>query len=136
MMANEIDKNFSRVYLYSHEQMHRPLPKFGLQTGDVCAYLEDEEKKKEFTSRMRAAPKECDLIGFIGGPPCPDFSVAGKQAGSTGKHGRLSQIYIDLICKNKPDFPVFATINLPFSSYYGWPVVVQDHTGKAVGANA
>ena len=110
LMANEIDKNFSRVYLYSHEQMNRPLPKFGLQTGDVCAYLEHEAKKKELASRLRIAKKECDLIGFIGGPPCPDFSVAGKQAGSTGKHGRLSQVYIDLICTNKPDFFVFENV--------------------------
>lgn len=110
LMANEIDKNFSRVYLYSHEQMNRPLPKFGLQTGDVCAYLEHEAKKKELASRLRIAKKKCDLIGFIGGPPCPDFSVAGKQAGSTGKHGRLSQVYIDLICTNKPDFFVFENV--------------------------
>lgn len=110
MMANEIDKNFSRVYSYSHEQMKRPLPRFGLQTGDVCDYLNDAVKKKELSTCLRAARSECDLIGFIGGPPCPDFSVAGKQAGSTGKHGRLSQIYIDLICDNKPDFFVFENV--------------------------
>ena len=110
MMANEIDNNFSRVYCYSHEQMKRPLPRFGLQTGDVCAYLYDVVKKKELSSWLRVARSECDLIGFIGGPPCPDFSVAGKQAGSTGKHGRLSQIYIDLICTNKPDFFVFENV--------------------------
>lgn len=110
MMANEIDKNFSRVYLYSHEQMKRPLPKFGLQTGDVCAYLEDDAKKHELRKRITEAKKVCSLVGFIGGPPCPDFSVAGKQAGSTGKHGRLSQVYIDLICANKPDFFVFENV--------------------------
>lgn len=110
MMANEIDKNFSRVYLYSHEQMKRPLPKFGLQTGDVCAYLEDDAKKRELRKRITEAKKGCSLVGFIGGPPCPDFSVAGKQAGSTGKHGRLSQVYIDLICANKPDFFVFENV--------------------------
>ena len=110
MMANEIDKNFSRVYLFSHEQMKRPLPTFGLQTGDVCAYLEDNAKKRDLHKRINEAKKECSLVGFIGGPPCPDFSVAGKQAGSTGKHGRLSQIYIDLICQNKPDFFVFENV--------------------------
>ena len=47
MMANEIDKNFSRAYLYSHEQMKRPLPRFGLQTGDVCAYLETDASRRE-----------------------------------------------------------------------------------------
>lgn len=110
MMANEIDKNFSRVYLYTHEHMKLPLPKFGLQTGDVCAYLEDEGKRRELRKRINEAKKECSLVGFIGGPPCPDFSVAGKQAGSTGRHGRLSQIYIDLICENKPDFFVFENV--------------------------
>lgn len=110
MMANEIDKNFSRVYLYSHEQMRRPLPKYGLQTGDVCAYLEDETRKKELRKLIREAKKECSLVGFVGGPPCPDFSVAGKQAGSTGKHGRLSQVYVDMICENKPDFFVFENV--------------------------
>ena len=110
MMANEIDRNFSCVYLYSHEQMKRPLPRFGLQTGDVCAYLDDEAKKRELRKRIGEARKSCSLVGFIGGPPCPDFSVAGKQAGSSGKHGRLSQVYIDLICDNKPDFFVFENV--------------------------
>ena len=55
MMANEIDKNFSRVYLYAHEQMKRPLQRFGLQTGDVCAYLEDENKRRELRKRIRDA---------------------------------------------------------------------------------
>ena len=110
MMANEIDKNFSRAYLYSHEQMKRPLPRFGLQTGDVCAYLETDASRRELAARLKKAQKTCDIVGFVGGPPCPDFSVAGKQAGSKGKHGRLSQVYIDLICMNKPDFFVFENV--------------------------
>ena len=51
-----------------------------------------------------------DLVGFIGGPPCPDFSIAGKQAGAKGKHGRLSQVYIDIICEQNPDFFVFENV--------------------------
>lgn len=110
MMANEIDPDFSRVYLYSRKVMRKALPKFGLQTGDVCCYLEDDVKRKELARRVREAKKENALVGFIGGPPCPDFSIAGKQAGSTGKNGRLSQIYIDLICANNPDFFVFENV--------------------------
>ena len=110
IMANEIDKNFSRAYLYSHEQMRRDLPRFGLQTGDVCAYLETDASRRELAARLKKAQKTCNIVGFVGGPPCPDFSVAGKQAGSKGKHGRLSQVYIDLICKNKPDFFVFENV--------------------------
>lgn len=110
MMANEIDPDFSQVYLYSRKKMKKPLPKYGLQTGDVCSYLEDDAKRKELAKRVREAKKENALVGFIGGPPCPDFSIAGKQAGSTGKNGRLSQIYVDLICSNNPDFFVFENV--------------------------
>lgn len=73
MMANEIDKKFSKVYRYSREQMKRPFPKFDLQTGDICAYLENGAKKRELRKWIREAKKECSLVGFIGGPPCPDF---------------------------------------------------------------
>ena len=110
MMANEIDPDFSRVYLYSRKVMRKALPKLGLQTGDVCCYLEDDVKRKELVKRVREAKKENALVGFIGGPPCPDFSIAGKQAGSTGKNGRLSQVYVDLICANNPDFFVFENV--------------------------
>ena len=110
MMANEIDKNFSRVYCYAHKNMQLPLPKFGLQTGDVCGYVEDEKKRQELRDKIDEARHDCTYIGFIGGPPCPDFSVAGKQAGSSGKNGRLSQIYIDMICDFKPDYFVFENV--------------------------
>lgn len=110
MMANEIDPDFSQVYLYSRKKMKKPLPKYGLQTGDVCSYLEDDAKRKELAKRVREAKKENALVGFIGGPPCPDFSIAGKQAGATGKNGRLSQVYVDLICANNPDFFVFENV--------------------------
>lgn len=110
LLANEIDNNFSAVFIHSHEKMNRHLPRFGLETGDVCAYVEKPEKHEELASRIRNAKKDCFLVGFIGGPPCPDFSVAGKQAGSAGKHGRLSQIYFDMICEFMPDFFVFENV--------------------------
>ena len=110
MMANEIDPDFSRMYLYSRKVMRKSLPKFGLQTCDVCCYLEDESRREELSKKVREAKREKTLVGFIGGPPCPDFSIAGKQAGSTGKNGRLSQVYVDLICANNPDFFVFENV--------------------------
>ncbi|WP_411841347.1 DNA cytosine methyltransferase [Staphylococcus arlettae] len=41
-------------------------------------------------------------MGFIGGPPCPDFSIAGKNKGAEGENGRLSTTYFDfMICQIK-----------------------------------
>ena len=109
-MANELDRNFSEVYRFSRRKMRRPLPVFGLQEGDVCSYLVGNPNSEYLTQKIADARREMDLVGFIGGPPCPDFSVAGKQAGAKGKHGRLSQVYIDMICEQNPDFFVFENV--------------------------
>ena len=65
---------------------------------------------KRLSGLVNAAKKDKRLVGFIGGPPCPDFSVGGKNRGQHGENGKLSQIYIDLICKQKPDFFVFENV--------------------------
>lgn len=51
------------------------------------------------------------LFGVIGGPPCPDFSVGGKNKGGKGINGRLSEIYIDRICGIKPYFFIFENVS-------------------------
>lgn len=50
-------------------------------------------------------------FGMIGGPPCPDFSVGGKNRGSTGENGRLTETYVDRIVELRPDF--FVLENVP-----------------------
>ena len=47
---------------------------------------------------------DADFVGFIGGPPCPDFSTAGRNKGVEGKNGILTDVYVNLIIKRKPDF--------------------------------
>ena len=51
------------------------------------------------------------VFGIIGGPPCPDFSVGGKNRGREGDHGKLSGIYIDRILDLEPTF--FLMENVP-----------------------
>lgn len=51
-----------------------------------------------------------DLFGIIGGPPCPDFSVAGNNLGRDGTHGQLSQVYVDRILEIKPTFFLFENV--------------------------
>ena len=55
-----------------------------------------------------AAP---DLFGVVGGPPCPDFSIAGKQNGRGGENGRLTEIFVNRIIGLKPAF--FLLENVP-----------------------
>lgn len=52
-----------------------------------------------------------ELFGMIGGPPCPDFSVGGKNRGREGDRGRLSQVYVSRILEIQPTF--FLLENVP-----------------------
>lgn len=50
-------------------------------------------------------------FGVIGGPPCPDFSNGGTHAGGNGSNGKLTSVYVDMICALKPAF--FVIENVP-----------------------
>jgi DNA (cytosine-5)-methyltransferase 1 len=41
-------------------------------------------------------------FGVVGGPPCPDFSIGGKNRGENGLRGRLTRIFIDRLCELEP----------------------------------
>lgn len=58
----------------------------------------------EGTSSLPSFSKSSAPLGFIGGPPCPDFSVAGKQRGRKGDNGKLTGSYAELICRRKPSW--------------------------------
>ena len=108
VFANELCDDFARVYRYARSNMNISAPKYGLIECSIDDFL--EEKNKELKAQISEAKESGELIGFIGGPPCPDFSVAGKNKGAEGKHGVLSQVYMDLICDTKPDFFLFENV--------------------------
>lgn len=80
--ANEFDPAVRNTYLWNH-----PHTEFVLD--DIT----------------RIAPDTIpDSDGFIGGPPCQSWSVAGKQQGLDDKRGKLFLTYIHLIKVKKPKF--------------------------------
>lgn len=105
--VNEYSDSFMRAYRYSRAHMGIPEPRFGY-SGDVNEFV--GERSAELRGYVAQDHAEGSLVGFIGGPPCPDFSIAGKQRGRDGDNGRLSQTYIDLICAQKPDFFLFENV--------------------------
>jgi len=110
-LANEIDPDFAAVYRYSRQHMDIPLPEYGLHEGDVCAYLDDRVRSRSLKAMVAKAKKETKYVGFVGGPPCPDFSVANANAqGEKGRRGQLTRVYVDIICEQKPDFFVLENV--------------------------
>lgn len=111
VFVNEFDKEFNRVYRYAHGNMGLPEPRYGHHVEDITEYVDGEhDERLQVLINMVGESKRADLTGFIGGPPCPDFSVAGKNRGRDGENGRLSGTYAELICRALPDFFVFENV--------------------------
>lgn len=111
VFVNEFHKAFNRVYQYARQHMGLPTPKYGHHVEDITEYLDGkhDEKLQRLLGWVEESKQE-DITGFIGGPPCPDFSVAGKNRGKEGENGKLSGTYANLICRALPDFFVFENV--------------------------
>ena len=107
-MVNEISTPFMRAYQYARKIMGLPTPEYGYANRDINEYL--AVRKNELSSLIIKARGDGDFIGFIGGPPCPDFSIAGKQKGRDGNNGKLSLAYVNLIVEHRPDFFLFENV--------------------------
>lgn len=108
LFVNEIHKPFMDIYQHSRKQMNIQAPKFGYHVDDIQGYLNG--KLSVLKKYYKEAKTNHEIVGFVGGPPCPDFSVGGKNKGKEGENGKLSGTYIELICKIKPDFFLFENV--------------------------
>jgi len=111
VFVNEFHKAFNDVYRYARQNMHLPEPLYGHHVENIMHYVDGQhpEMMQNLINLVNES-KAHDLTGFIGGPPCPDFSVAGKNRGKDGDNGKLSQTYADLICHARPDFFLFENV--------------------------
>ncbi|MEC4986931.1 MAG: DNA cytosine methyltransferase [Oscillatoria sp. PMC 1068.18] len=107
--VNEIHAPFLDAYRYSRQLLKLPLAEYGYHQEDVTL-LTKAEAALNLWDLLQDARKNSNLIGFIGGSPCPDFSVGGKNRGAKGDNGKLSACYIELICQHKPDFFLFENV--------------------------
>lgn len=109
VFVNDYIPAFVDAYKYSRKKMAIEPPKFGYGIDSVDDYNVGD-KAQWLKEKVIEVKKSKKLVGFIAGPPCPDFSVGGKNRGSTGDHGRLSSIYLDIIEKSNPDFFLFENV--------------------------
>jgi len=103
--VNEFYEPFLEAYKYSRQKLHIPAPVNGYSSQPI------EQIDGKHVRLMVEQARACgEVVGFIGGPPCPDFSIGGKNRGESGENGKLSRVYIDLVCATKPDFFVFENV--------------------------
>lgn len=108
MFVNEIHDAFLAIYRHSRRLMGIPEPKYGYHS-DITVLLQPKPAE-QLHGLVAEAREHHELVGFIGGPPCPDFSVGGKNRGRHGDHGKLSATYVELICQQQPDFFLFENV--------------------------
>lgn len=104
--VDEYDERFLRAYQYAR-RADTHVPQYGYSHSDVQKFLSNDVWNATFPDYRQ---HKDTLIGFIGGPPCPDFSTAGKNEGGTGKNGQLTSVYVSLIIKRQPDFFVLENV--------------------------
>ncbi|SRR5258706_4810326 len=107
--ANELEHAFIEGFKYSRKKMGINEPIYGFHEGSVTDLLKGKDNKylKESIDKER---DKGNSVGFIAGPPCPDFSIAGKNKGHEGENGKLTKTYFDLICQFEPDFFLFENV--------------------------
>lgn len=111
VFVNEFYKAFNDVYRYARHNMNLPEPVYGHHVENIVHYIDGEHPEMmQQLKNLVEESKQHELTGFIGGPPCPDFSVAGRNRGKDGDNGKLSQTYADLICNAHPDFFLFENV--------------------------
>lgn len=109
VFVNEFKKEFMDSYQYARRNQNYLPPQYGYHVNDINFFL-DGVGEQNFEQYINNERQNGELVGFIGGPPCPDFSVGGKNRGKEGENGKLAKSYIDMICHFKPDFFLFENV--------------------------
>ncbi len=111
-----------RFYIPWHNECHAPFAaayKHGvpLVVRNTDGSRVSNPKKIENLKHAQKVMQEAfdgnrpSMFGVIGGPPCPDFSRAGKNAGGNGQNGKLTSTFVNMILGLRPDF--FLIENVP-----------------------
>ncbi len=109
VFVNEFEFDFMQAYKAARQRIGVSAPLYGHHNDNAKRYAK-RRGKQYLIKLMEKERRKGNLVGFIGGPPCPDFSFAGKNAGATGKNGKLTKTYFDIICRCKPDFFLFENV--------------------------
>jgi DNA (cytosine-5)-methyltransferase 1 len=81
--VNEVHKPFLEAYKYSRQCLNINEPQYGFHLCSIETFLSGSNKSF-LTEAIQSEKDAGNVVGFIGGPPCPDFSIGGKNRGEKG----------------------------------------------------
>jgi DNA (cytosine-5)-methyltransferase 1 len=106
--TNEVNPEFAELFVEGtkhvkvHGRLWRP-PEPEVQS------IIDLKAAKVLKAAFGGVP--ADMFGVVGGPPCPDFSRGGRNGGGNGQNGRLTNSFVQMVCRLAPTF--FVMENVP-----------------------
>jgi DNA (cytosine-5)-methyltransferase 1 len=100
----EVQEQFCNAHDFGMQSLFRTLCPEAKPSTISCR--DDIRKKGPAAIRREAlgVRSKGEQFGMVGGPPCPDFSVGGKNRGFSGNRGQLTQDFIERICELEPSF--------------------------------
>ena len=109
VFVNEFKDTFLNAYIYTREQNNMNEPLYGYHCRDINDFINTNNSTllREYVQAQRRLN---NIVGFIGGPPCPDFSIGGKNLGRNGDNGILARSYVNLIIAQRPNFFIFENV--------------------------
>ena len=111
VFVNEFSEKFMTCYKFARNALKKQAPIYGYKVESAERYSV-RRGKRQLKRMIENEKRKGRMVGFIGGPPCPDFSVGGKNAGADGKNGRLTRVYFNIITRCSPDFFIFENFSL------------------------
>ena len=109
VFVNEYKQLFLNAYMFARQNHDIQQPIYGYHCCDINDFL-NFDLAILLQGHLHEQRNLNNVVGFIGGPPCPDFSVGGKNQGRDGENGILAQSYVNLIIAQQPDFFIFENV--------------------------
>tara|TARA_R110002049_G_scaffold82742_1_gene210410 strand:+ start:17584 stop:18696 length:1113 start_codon:yes stop_codon:yes gene_type:complete len=109
--TNENNPAFISGYEHGMSAWLSSLKKKGHATAIISNTSSISELSARTVLRQAFSGPRPSIFGVIGGPPCPDFSAGGTHAGGNGSNGKLTSVFVDMLCELKPSF--FVIENVP-----------------------
>lgn len=103
---NEINRDFLAGFKFGYSKL------YDKNINEINIFDDSIEKINQslIKNSVPSGILENHNFGIIGGPPCPDFSNAGKNLGKNGENGKLTGIFIDIINDFEPKFFVLENV--------------------------
>ena len=106
---SDVSQSYLKGYVYARKKFQKP--EYGMFSGingDITNLLKQELSTMQYL--LEDCKENYKTVGFVGGSPCPDFSVAGKNKGFHGDNGKLTDSFLQLIVQCKPHFFVLENV--------------------------